>query len=345
MSQKFVEVLRGNRLESCHYGSVAVVDKDKNLLAEAGEAKSLTFWRSAAKPVQLLPVLTSGAAEHFQFTDKELAVMMASHSGQKIHRKQVNSILNKIGVDKEELKCGTHSPIHKPTRRKLYSDQKKPDVIHNNCSGKHAAMLSLCVYNDWSRENYDQLDHPLQQLLLDYISELTGYPRNKIETGIDGCGVIVYNIPLKNMAAAYARMINPVDLSGDLKKACQRLPEVMNNNPKLIAGSGRFNKDLLAGYKGEKILAKTGAEGIFCLAHSSGWGAAVKVCDGNKRAIPPVVLDCLKIIEEFQPEKQGVLQNYISPDIKNNRDDKAGYIKSKLNLRFIKQEGLFDAGN
>lgn len=338
MSQKFVEVFRGDRPESCHYGSLAVVDKNSNLLASAGEPGTLTFWRSAAKPVQILPVLTSGAAQHYQFTDEELAVMMASHSGQECHRKQVKNILDKIGADKEDLNCGIHPPIHKTTRRNLYRNQNKPDAIHNNCSGKHAAMLSLCTYHDWNLDNYFKKDHPLQQMMLNYIGKLTGYSADRIDTGIDGCGVIVYHIPIKNMATAYARLVNPVDLSESLQDACNKITEVMNNHPELIAGSGRFNKDLLADYTGDKILAKSGAEGIFCFAHNSGWGAAVKVCDGNKRAIPPVVLDCFKQLDKLNPEMEEQLQDYFSPDIKNHRDEKVGCIKSRLNLKLIKQE-------
>ncbi len=336
MAQKFVSVFRGDRRESCHYGSLAVVDKDINLIASAGEPKTLTFWRSAAKPVQLLPVLTSGAAEHFGFTDEELAVMMASHSGEKCHRNQVKSILEKIGADKEDLTCGTHSPINKEARKNLYRNQAQPDVLHNNCSGKHAAMLSLCAYHDWSWKNYQQLEHPLQQLLLDYISRMSGYPRSKINTGIDGCGVIVYYIPLKNMAAAYARMINPVDLSEDLAAACSRLVSVMSKHPRLVAGSKRFNTELLAGYSQKEIMAKTGAEGIFCFAHRSGWGAALKIYDGNKRAIPPLVLESLAKLAKLNPASREGLEKYIRPVIKNHRDDEVGHIQSELNLKIMR---------
>src|SRR5438132_8000893 len=57
-----VEQIRGGVVESSHTVHAAVVDREGRLVARAGDPDLVTFWRSAAKPFQALPLVVDGAA-------------------------------------------------------------------------------------------------------------------------------------------------------------------------------------------------------------------------------------------------------------------------------------------
>src|SRR5437773_1596791 len=60
-----VEQLRGGVVEAWHDVHVAVVDGLGRLVAKVGDPDLVTYWRSAAKPFQALPLVTDGAADRF----------------------------------------------------------------------------------------------------------------------------------------------------------------------------------------------------------------------------------------------------------------------------------------
>src|SRR5213594_2834270 len=157
-----VHVLRGEYLESVHYGAVALADAKGKLLRSAGDPSAVSFMRSSAKPFQVIPVIKSGAADRFGLTPSELAVAIASHNAQDFHQSAVRSILDKIGLSEDHLKCGTHEPGHAATADGLREAGLQPTPIHSNCSGKHAAMLALAVHRGYPTEGYTRLDHPVQ---------------------------------------------------------------------------------------------------------------------------------------------------------------------------------------
>src|SRR5258706_9899302 len=152
-----VEVTRGTIVESRHRGHVAAVDGDGQVAAYLGHPDTVTYLRSSAKPFQAIPLVASGAADRFRLTEKEIAIACASHNGEPIHTAAVLSILNKIGLQPDDLKCGTHEPFSAAETRKLRARGEEPNVLHNNCSGKHAGMLALALHLGAPTESYDQL--------------------------------------------------------------------------------------------------------------------------------------------------------------------------------------------
>ncbi len=332
MSEYIADVYRSNLVESRHRGDVAVVDPDGKLKYFSGNPDNQTYLRSAAKPFQILPVINSGAADFFNFTKQEIAVMSASHNGEEKHIKTIREILEKIEVSEEKLNCGIHDPYFKKAAHKLYLDGNKPTDIHNNCSGKHAALLALCKFKDWDLDNYLAKEHPVQQLMLTTISEVSDIKRTDIYLGEDGCGVVVFGLPVKKMAYAFARFANPDYLPNKYKEAAQRITKSINDHPDMIAGTKRFNTDLIE-VVGDKLTGKIGAEGVFCFGLYNGPGVSVKVEDGNSRALPPVVIDILKTLDYLTEEELSQLQRYVRPVVKNHHDHEVGYIKSILNLK------------
>ena len=82
-----VEVLRNEAVESVHRGSIAVTDRDGNLLHFRGDFDFPTIMRSCAKQLQALPLIESGAADHFRFTGREIAITTGSISGQDFRKR------------------------------------------------------------------------------------------------------------------------------------------------------------------------------------------------------------------------------------------------------------------
>ncbi len=326
MADILVEVTRGDQVESIHRGHIVVADSRGTILYQVGNPDCIICLRSCGKPLQALPIITSGAADKFQLTPSELAVMCGSLSGQDFHLTAITSILEKIELDESALNCGIHRPSHRPTARKLQQEGKKPSPLHNNCAGKHVAMLTLCVYHGWPLENYISPEHPLQQLILDTVSSLTEVPVAQIGIGIDGCGVPVFFLPLANLARAYAKLTSRVD------PAINRLLEVSLANPEMIAGSERICTDIMQAL-GKKVFAKTGAEGGYAMSlMEQGWGVGIKIEDGSTRALNPVIVETLKQLGVLSREDETRLKTYHHPLIVNHRKETVGAIKAKFTL-------------
>ena len=188
----------------------------------------MTYLRSSGKAFQALPVVASGAADRFGFTEQETAIACGSHNGEPIHVETVRSMLQKIGLDESALKCGAHEPYSVDVARELIRQGKRPTQIQNNCSGKHAAMLALAKHFNAPTETYDELENPVQQMILQAVSEFSGVPAQDIAIGIDGCGVPVFGISVRAMTLMYARLVSPPStLSADTRDACKRIVSAM----------------------------------------------------------------------------------------------------------------------
>src|SRR5437868_10830423 len=171
-----VEVRRGLITESRHRGHVVALDGDGRIVAQLGSPEMITYLRSSAKPFQAIPLVASGAADRFGFTEKEIAIACASHNGEPIHTETVAGMLDKIGLDASALKCGIHEPFSTEVSESLRAKGLRPTVLHNNCSGKHTGMLALALHLGAPIETYDQIGNPVQQRILQCVSDFSGVP-------------------------------------------------------------------------------------------------------------------------------------------------------------------------
>src|SRR5437867_5616167 len=201
-----VEQLRGGVVESAHTVHVAVVDREGRLVARAGDPDLVTFWRSAAKPFQAVPLVTDGVVEHFKISTAELALCCASHSSEPGQVALVRDLLAKIGCSERDLLCGAHSPLSERVAQDYATRGVRLTAVYSNCSGKHAGMLALARHHGWPTEFYTRLEPPVQQRCLEEASRWTEVPKGEIRTAVDGCGVVCFGLPLRNMALAYARL-------------------------------------------------------------------------------------------------------------------------------------------
>jgi L-asparaginase II len=250
---------------------VAVVDGDGRLTAHAGDPDLVTFWRSAAKPFQALPLVADGAADRFKLTREDLALICASHSSEPAQVARARELLQKIGCTERDLLCGPHRPLSEPVAKDYETRGVRLTAVYSNCSGKHAGMLALAKHHGWPTEFYTRLEHPVQQRCLAEVSRWTEVPVGDIGVAVDGCGVACFALPLRSMALAYSR------LEG-------RVLEAIIMHPELIAGEGRPCTDMMRAHPG-RVIAKVGAEGVYSakLVREK-LGVALKVEDGHSLA-------------------------------------------------------------
>lgn len=290
-----------------------------------GDAVRETYWRSAAKPFQLLPFAERDGITRFGLTQPEIAIMASSHGGEVLHTELVLSVLTKAGLGPEALCCGVAAPLYQRRAAEMQRLGEPFSAVNNNCSGKHSCMLSLAQIIGAPIAGYFELTHPVQQLILAAVADSVGLQPEQIGTGVDGCGVPVFWLPIHNMAWAYARLAQPEKGQwGEREVHIRTIRDAMCANPRVIGGTDFFETVLMTVTKG-RILAKAGAESIYCLgALPEGVGIAYKIDDGGARAVAPVGIALLKRLGLISAAEHKELLTHFPPEIKNHRGDIVG---------------------
>ncbi|MEM6461299.1 MAG: asparaginase [Pseudomonadota bacterium] len=284
-----VEVTRGGRVESAHRGSAVVVDETGRTLFSAGDPQAPVFPRSAIKAMQALPLVETGAADAYRFGDVELALACASHSGEPAHVEGVASMLAAAGLMREALECGSHWPSNHAATVALARSGQDPTALHNNCSGKHAGFICTAKHLGIGHEGYVSYHHPVQKMLRQALTELTGAHLAIDNCGTDGCSIPTYAVPLQSIASGFVRMITGDGLEPIRARAARRIFDACMAKPFFVAGTHRTCTRLMETQPGA-IFAKTGAEGVFCAAlPRQAIAVAIKCDDGNKRAADAAV--------------------------------------------------------
>jgi L-asparaginase II len=340
MAEPLVEVRRGGITESRHRGHIVAVEPDGNVVASLGAPHNVTFLRSSAKPLQAVPLLVTGAAERFGFTDEEVALACASHNGEPIHTKIVASMLAKMGLEPEALKCGIHEPYSPEAASVLRARNEVPNVLHNNCSGKHAGMLAVALHLGAPSENYESAENPVQIAIARTVAEFSDLPVEDLAVGIDGCAAPIFGMSIRAMALAYARLVSPPEtFDKPTRDACKRIVRVMTAYPELIGGtSERLDTEIMRATSG-RVVSKVGAEGVYtagilpCEEWPHGLGLALKIEDGDdKRARPTVVVETLRQLGVLRDESLDALSRYAFFPVQNRRGDVVGEIRAAFEL-------------
>ena len=339
--EPLVEVRRGLLIESRHRGHVAVMDRDRGLVAYLGVPETVTYMRSSAKPFQCIPIISSGAATRFGFNDQEIALACASHNGEPIHTETAAGMLRKIGLDESALKCGIHEPFSSEVVRHLHEAGEQPNVLQNNCSGKHAGMLALALHLGAPIATYYQPDNVVQQLIAQTIAQFSGVPLEEIVIAVDGCGAPVFGLSVAAMALMYARFVYPPnDFDEETREACRRIVSAMNTYPEIIGGglTERLDTEVMRAARG-RVVSKVGAEGVYtagilpCKEWPRGLGLAFKIEDGeDRRARPTVVLESLRQLGVLTGEAYKAVESFASFPIRNHSGDTVGEVKPSFKL-------------
>jgi L-asparaginase II len=261
-------------------GSVAVCDPDGKLVASAGDPQRVAFARSSMKPFQ--------ASVSLRFIDddledREIAVMCASHNGEPVHLDAVRSLLVRAGLEVDALRCPPSRPLDEESALAVPT----PLPEYHNCSGKHVGMLLASVRAGFPSGSYPEPEHPLQQAVLSAVTLAAGEEPSAI--GVDGCGVPVHALPLHAMATLYARLVSGGVEKGDVAVSAMR------SAPYLVGGRNRVCTAVM---EAAEVILKIGAEGLVCAGiPSQGLGVAIKIEDGNPRALDPAIVHALHLLD------------------------------------------------
>ncbi|MGI6084729.1 MAG: asparaginase [Acetivibrionales bacterium] len=325
--QQLAVVTRNRYVESLHHGFICVVDSDGKVVYEKGDINTKFFFRSAAKPIQIIPFIHSGGAKAMDYSSKEIAIGCASHTGEKIHQDTVLKVLKRLDFDVNDLHCGVKRPYNEEENNWLIYRGEKPSPLHAGCSGKHAAMLAYSKYLGYDISDYHNTTHPVQQEVLKTISFFTEQEADNIPIGVDGCGLPIFILPIYNMALSYARLARySQDTDNAYYEACRTVFEAMNKHPEMVAGTGEFCTELMQ-CTGGKLIAKIGAEAVYCLGiKDKNLGACIKIVDGGERAVYPVVVQLLMELGAITDIEYKKLKHWHQPKILNNLDEHIGYI-------------------
>lgn len=279
-----VEVRRGTQVESRHPVVAAIIDADGRSIAAWGDVGAAIFPRSSNKALQALPLVESGAADAFALSDAELAMACASHGGEERHTQTVAAWLARLGRGADDLECGAHWPYHEETARSLARRGEVPTSLHNNCSGKHAGMVSVATHLGEDSRGYVRPDHAVQRRVTAAIEDVCAVRLAPEMVATDGCSMPTIALPLHSLAHGFARFVTGTGLAPERAKAARRLAAAVLAEPFFVAGSSRFCTAVMeAG--GGRFIAKTGAEGVYTAASAElGLGIALKVLDGTARA-------------------------------------------------------------
>ncbi len=311
---ELLHIMRGDHIESIHCGSVAVVDQSGKLIHTLGNPDEFVWMRSIAKPFQANYVIESGAADRFNISQQELAVMCGSHGGTPEQIELVRGVMNRIGITVNDLHCGVSVPLDRKAAESLLLKGGKLTPLHHPCSGKHIGMLTVCKAKGWQIERYEHADHPLQTAILASVSQVLNGA--EIAVALDGCSVPTFGTPLKSVALAFARL-----------GALPRIPDAMRSHPVLMSGSKRMDTTLMQITNG-RIIAKDGSEGLFALSIPKlGLGLAIKISDGSTRAIMPVATTLLSRYGYITQEETERLNAAYPTDITIHTGEIAGELK------------------
>lgn len=328
-SQVLANVIRGTTIESVHTGHIYIIDGEGREVASVGDPSTVTYFRSACKAFQLIPCITSGAADAYSFDEEEIALGAASHSGEPVHVAIAERMLAKAGFTESDLRCGSHLPFSSAATEQMQRAGEQPTQLHNNCSGKHAAMLAFAKHIGADVTTYDSPDNRIQKRILRCIADFTELTEEIIAIGIDGCCVPNFALPVAAMARSFINLISPTNFPEATQAACQRIVAAMMNHPELIGGSERLDTKIMQAAPG-RLISKVGADGVWlcgvlpCEKWPSGLGIALKIADGDDYLSRPVA--AVEMLRQLGVLSDDDLAEMSPMPIKNRRGDDVGRV-------------------
>jgi L-asparaginase II len=323
-----VEVTRGSLVESRHSGAVAVVDADGATVLALGDVDMPIFPRSAIKALQALALVEAGGPDRYGFGDEELALACASHGGEPGHVAGVERMLRAAGLDVSALACGTHWPLHQPSGQALARAGGLASALHNNCSGKHAGFACAACAMGAGAGGYMEPGHPVQREVKAALESLGGTAIPDERRAVDGCSVPTWAMPLSGLARAFARFATGRGLAPHRAEAAQRLRAACAAKPWFVAGTGRFDTELMQ-HLGARVFVKGGAEGVHCGALPElGYGIAVKCDDGHGRAGEAMMAAVIARLLPLETGDRDFLEKFVRPTLRNWKGTAVGAIRS-----------------
>lgn len=246
------ERVRSGLTESSENATALAVNSDGDVLFSSGDPDAPLYYRSAIKPFQALAAARAG----LELPVEHLAVTCASHGGFPVHLAIVEAILQDHGLTTADLRCTPGRPRNRvahdmQTRR----GNSVPEPRFHNCSGKHAGWLAACTIAGWETTTYLEPNHPLQQLTVTIVAEMTGLDPEPV--GVDGCGSPTLRGSVRGLALAFSRLDTDPELR-PMAHAMKRFPALVADNLRPEGRAGMW-------WGGPQ---KVGAEGLYAMTRS-----------------------------------------------------------------------------
>jgi L-asparaginase II len=292
-----VRQVRHGVVESVHRGDIVEVDPSGRMVRVVGDPDRVVTLRSTVKPFGLIALVEAGGIEAFDLEPAELATMASSHSGEDLHVRTLQGLFRRVGVSQSLLACGIEGmPLDPLTAARLARDGERPGPIRHMCSGQHAAALLLAKLRGWDPTDYWREDHPAQVAFREVVGRAFGAAPERLVPAIDGCGLLTFAVPLREIARAYASLAAPDEIPADdprteLAPALTTIRDAMLAHPELVAGTrDRLDTSLMKALPG-RVISKAGMEGLRGVAILAGprasgllagaSGMAIKIEDGD----------------------------------------------------------------
>lgn len=322
------EVVRGNWVENRHRGAFVVMDADGQIIASAGDIERPVFPRSAIKSMQALAMFDRHAIERFHQTSEELALACASHHGEDAHVAGVSHFLDRMGLSVADLECGAHMPTNGAAREAVRISGQGPSALHNNCSGKHAGMLSVALAMGVPTKDYVSREHDVQRAVRASVEAVIGESLTEDRCGTDGCSIPTWAAPLRAWALGFARMSSGKGLDAGHAAAATALFDAATSHPHLVAGTGHFDTLVMEAFGG-RVMQKVGADGVQCGAiRDKGWGYALKCDDGHIAASQAMIAGVLLKYADPDAGQKAVLERFARQEVKSVRKAVIGELRA-----------------
>ena len=322
-----VEYVRGDLTESRHHGSIAIAHADGGMLFEVGATEAPVYPRSSVKLLQAIPLVESGAADRFDFSDYELALACASHSGEPRHVETARGILNRIGLGVDDLACGLQWPFREEDVAAMGKAGEAPTRAHNNCSGKHSGMLAFAVHSGFEPAGYERRDHPVQKAIREVMADVFGIDMADAPCGLDGCSLPTLAIPLTKLARGFARLTGDGSIAVERRAAADRLMKTCMREPHAVGGTGKFDTDVMRAFGG-RVFLKVGAEGVYVIVFPKlKIAAALKIEDGAARAAEVIAAAIISRFAMETAEDHDFMEDRARPPVLSRTGAEAGYMQ------------------
>lgn len=276
-----VEIVRNGFVEGVHRGRLVLLGANGAVQAAVGEAGTPILPRSSNKPMQAVGLLDAGSS----LRGEALALAAASHTGEQFHVDTVRKILSDAGLDESFLRTPAVFPADEAAARAHRRAGGGPLPIFSDCSGKHAAMLAVCVRNGWDLADYLDPGHPVQLAIRSAIERLDGEPI--AAEAVDGCGAPLLAVSLLGLARGLRACVR-----AEPGSHARLVADAMRTHPEYVAGTRAMDTRAMRAVPG--LIAKTGAEAVHVAALPDGRTLAFKVSDGGLRAVPVVLAEALR---------------------------------------------------
>lgn len=313
--------IRGNMTDLTHFGWLMVVDENSKVIYSVGDPDDLVFYRSASKPVQALPVIARGLDKKYGITEEESTIFAGSHAGEEFHVEALKSIFEKTGMREDMLVMKPAVPAYTAANEARIRAGLPPRKFYHNCAGKHAALMLLQRELTGSVEGYWEMGSACQlevQRVIGVMSET-----DRVELGIDGCGVPVFAVPVQGIAKAFKNLAMPEKIADEsLQQAAAQFAPRIHQYPHMMRGTDYLCTDI---NRTSNIVGKGGANGVYGFAlKKEKLGVSIKIADGTEHLWGSIIVKVLRDLGCYTADAERFLEAHRREQILNDNGTLVG---------------------